>query len=108
MADFDELASCVVDAAKDCLGCDVTYLPKSGGQYKIRGIFDNTFEQVDPDTEIVIASNAPMLDIKLSDIPVKPEQGDHVIVKGNQKYRVVDSQEDGIVAAKLILHKVGC
>lgn len=104
--DFRKHASDLGDIAKDCFGITVTYLPKAGGKKSIRGIFDNTWETIDPDTETVIASNQPMLDINLKDLlPLEPEKGDCVLIE-SVRYRVVDSQEDGLAMAKLILQKV--
>lgn len=103
--DFRDLANGIWDCAKDAFGIDVTYKPKAGGTFKIRGIFDNAFEQVDPDTEQVVAMNQPILGIKNADMPFKISKGDIVIIE-KTTYRVVDSQEDGVAGSSLLLHKV--
>lgn len=105
---FDDMACDIVDCAIDVLGITAQYRPKIGGPFQIGGIFDNQFEQVDPDTEIVITSNAPMFDVKTKDLRGgKAEKGDQIKIK-TILYKVIDSQEDGLAATKLILHKVGC
>lgn len=103
--DFRELACDVLDLCECVFGEDVTYEPKRGGSYDIRGIFDNQFEQVDPDTEVVISSNSPTLGVKLADLPDVPVKGDMVIIR-NKRFRVIDSQEDGVVGSILFLHEV--
>lgn len=105
--DFRDLACNILDACKACFGESVKYVPKVGAPFDIRGIFDNQFEQVDPDTEIVVASNQPTLGIKLADLPLPPAKGDKVFVR-DLEYRVIDSQEDGVAGAVLFLHRTGC
>lgn len=106
--EFDDMACDIVDCAIDVFGISAQYRPKAGGSFPIDGIFDNQFEQVDPDTEIVVVSNAPMFDVKTKDLRGgKAEKGDKIKIK-EILYKVIDSQEDGVAATKLILHKVGC
>lgn len=102
--DFRDCACDVLETALCTFGEDVLYLPKSGGRQSIRGIFDNKFEQVDPDTEVVVASNVYTLGIKLADLKRPPEKGDRVKIR-NVFYRVIDSQEDGVVGSELFLHR---
>jgi len=104
--DFKDLGSGILDVAKSCMGEDVTFRPKSGGSFKIRGIFDDSFEQIDPDTEKVIAGNQPVLGVNLNDFSKKIQKQDIFIIRSIQ-YRVVDVQEDGVTGATCFLHKVG-
>lgn len=106
--DFEFLAKGAFDQIKCGLGIEAVYKPKKGGSFKIRGIFDDRIQEVDPDTEIPVSSNVFSLGIKLDDLPLVPEKGDEVIIK-NFVYQVIDSQEDGVpgVSTFLILHKVG-
>ena len=106
--DFKHHADDILDCAKFAFGehdFPVIYKPIAGGSYNIVGIFENQYEQVDPDTERVVAANQLTLGVKLSDLPYAPQKGDKVIVR-NVTYRVIDSQEDGIAGAILFLHKV--
>lgn len=87
------------------LGEEVTYRPRKGGTFTINGIFDEVFRQVDPDTKEVIASNAPRVGIKLKDIPFLPQQGDDVTIR-QKRYKVKDSQEDGLGGTTIFLTEV--
>ncbi len=102
--DFRDCAKDVLETAICTFGESVIYTPKVGARLTIRGIFDNEFEQVDADTETVVASNVFTLGILLSDLKKPPEKGDRVIIR-RIEYRVVDSQEDGVVGSELFLHR---
>ena len=82
----------------------VTYIPRKGSRFKIQAIFDGPFEQVDPDTEVLVASNQYTLGVKLADLPFPPCKGDRVSVR-SVSYLVVDSQEDGQGGSEMILHR---
>jgi len=106
--DFKHHGNDILECAKFAFGEHdepVIYKPITGGSYDIVGIFDNQFEQVDPDTERVVAGNQVTLGIKLNDLAKKPQKKDVVIVR-DIRYRVIDSQEDGVAGAILFLHKV--
>lgn len=105
--DFEAQAKRAFDSIKCSLGIDVLYLPKTGGQHEIRGVFDDRAQEVDPDTEVVISSNIYTLGVKLNDLPNAPKKGDKVIIK-NIQYKVIDSKEDGVPDASvvLIMHKL--
>lgn len=68
------------------------------------GIYDDIFEQVDPDTEQIVSSNLITLGLKLSDLKFPPEKRDRVELRGD-KFLVVDTMEDGQGAVELQLHK---
>ncbi len=104
--DFESLCKKAFDEIKCGLGTEVRYQPKAGGIYSIRGVFDDRIQEVDPDTEQVISSNAFTLGIKLDDIPFLPKKGDVVLVK-DSRFKVIEVREDGVPDASvvLILHK---
>jgi len=104
--DFKDLGSGILDVAKNCMGEDVTFKPKSGGSFNIRGIFDDSFEQIDPNTEKVVAGNQPVLGVNLRDFSVTIKKQDQFLIR-NISYRVIDVQEDGVTGAMVFLHKVG-
>lgn len=83
----------------------VYYKPLKGGSYYLQAVFDRNFEQVDPDTQVVIASNVPILGVNLNNMFGKPENGDEVKIL-DEFFRVVDSREDGQGGASLVLQKV--
>jgi hypothetical protein len=101
---FKDKVGDLLTKAVNVFGEDVKYRSKSGGSVKIRGVFDHTFEFVDPNTNTVVSSNAPRLGIKLADLPFKPLQGDTVQI-GSTLYKVVDALEDGQGGASLHLNK---
>jgi hypothetical protein len=108
--DFLDHADDIAECCKFAFGEHnekVIYEPLAGGSYTIVGIFDNQFEQLDPDTEQVIAANQPVIGVKLADLPSAPVKGDKVQIRGIW-YRVYDSQEDGLAMSALFLHKVEC
>ena len=105
--DFEDLAKGAFDSIKCGLGIDVSYRPKLGGVFSIRGVFDDRAQEVDPDTEQPVSSNIFTLGIKLDDIPRAPVKGDRVIIK-KQVYKVINALEDGVPDASvvLVMHKV--
>jgi len=106
--DFDKLAKTAFRRIKKALGTPVTYKPKKGGEFNFKAVFDDRAQEVDPDTERPVSSNAFTLGIQLSDIPFEPEKGDTVIIK-QVKYRVENPLEDGVpgVSVVLFMHRVG-
>jgi len=106
---WDDKTEKVLDVCMDTFGVGTdgmfNYIPKSGVGFKVRGIFDNEFRSVDPDTNATVTSLVPNLGIKLSDLPQAPQSGDSVIVK-EQKYRITEVQKDFHGGARLFLHKI--
>lgn len=101
---FKDKVGDLLSKAVCAFGEDVRYRSKAGGTIKLRAIFDNEYQVVDPNTDTVVSSNVPRLGIKLADLPFKPIQGDQVTI-GSTLYKVIDSQEDGQGGASLLLHK---
>jgi len=101
---FKELVGGLLDVAIPTFGETIDYRPNAGGSFSIEAVFDRSFEQIDPDTEEVIASNVPMLGIKLANLPFSPDRGDEVRI-GRERFQVIDSQEDGQGGARLILNR---
>lgn len=77
----------------------------SQDEYTLKGIFDAGFEEVDPNTQEIISSNALQLGIQGSDLPVEPEAGDYFIING-KTYRILDIMEDGQGGLKFPLNEV--
>mgnify|MGYP004000302855 CR=1 FL=1 len=104
---FRDKTSKLLDSAFSVFGekNKIQYRPKSGGTFTIRGIFDETWEEVDPETFAVVSSTQPNVGIKSSELDFTPESGDEVEIM-NILYRVIDIQEDGQGADTLFLHKV--
>jgi len=104
LPDFKSKVDCLLNVAIPTFGEEVRYSPTKGGDYRMVAVFDRNFQQVDPDTEVVIASNIPALGVNLNNMFEAPEQGDMVDIKG-ELFRVTDSQEDGQGGATLIMQK---
>lgn len=102
---FKELVGGLLSVAIPTFGQEIDYRPKRGGSFTIMAVFDRAFEQIDPDTEEVVASNIPMIGIKLADLPFKPDRLDEVRIEG-ERFEVTDSQEDGQGGATLALHRM--
>ena len=105
MGSFKDKVDKLLGVAIPLFGEQVEYRFKDGGCKKIRGVFDDDFELVDPDTETVISSNASRLGIRLRDLPRLPKQRDEILI-GGKLYEVRDSQEDGQGGTSLILNLV--
>lgn len=105
MANFkDKLVKRLLGHATRRLGEKVEYRYVNGGVKQIDAVFDNEFEQVDPDTERVVSTNQPVIGIRLSDIAREPVVNDEVyIIRDNKTYKVQDTQEDGQGGVTLFL-----
>ena len=100
----NNLVQRVLGIATRVLGEPVQYQHQSGAVSSIQAIFDNEWQQVDPDTERVVSSNQPVIGIKLSDLLVYPKVGDLIIVIDDIKNFIVqDVREDGQGGASLFL-----
>ncbi|MBI4209525.1 MAG: hypothetical protein HY538_07460 [Deltaproteobacteria bacterium] len=101
---FEARVDRLLQSALFHLGRSVSYQPLTGGIFLIRAIWDESFEQVDPESGAVIASNAPRMGVRLKDLPFTPRKED-TVVREQTPYRVIDSQEDGQGGATLLLHR---
>lgn len=106
---WDSMTESVLDTCMDTFGVGrsglVTYVSKEGPSFQVRGIFDNAFVSLDPNTQAPVQSVAPVLGIKLSDLPRSPKVGDKVIVRDVQ-YQIDHVEKDVHGGASLILHKL--
>jgi len=105
MTDFRDRVSKLLKTCTKTFGEDCLLLPKRGGRYNIKGIFDNDYEAVDPDTEQVISSNQPVLGINLHEIPIEIRPGDQLKIR-NLTFNIYEIREDGQGGASLLMHKV--
>jgi hypothetical protein len=105
MTDFRERVDKILSVSMDKFGENVKFFPKSGGVFEVRGIFDNEYQSLDPDTEQVVSVNQPALGVNLNDLKFEVKQNDEVEIRG-QRFRVQDKREDGQGGATLMLHKV--
>lgn len=105
MTSFLAKADRILDRAKTSLGEDILYTHGDGSSATIRGIWNNEYQIVDPDTEALVTSNNPHVGVILKDLLIAPANGDIVEFQSKQ-YKVIDIQEDGQGAAQLFLYKI--
>lgn len=104
MVDFRERVDRVLNLCKKEFGEDAILYPKSGGSYDIRGIFDNEYSAVDPDTEQIISATQPVFGINLFDFNFEIRDGDKIKIR-NVMYKIYERRPDGQGGSSLLLHK---
>ena len=68
------------------------------------GIFTAAYHEVDVSSGVAVTTVQPVLEVRQSDLPALPTEGDAVTVQGCL-YLIVDVHPDGYGYLKLILHK---
>lgn len=68
----------------------------------VKGVFDNTYQIVDPSTQAVMISGKPRVTIWKADVPFTVKQGQSVTAR-NRTYKIVDIQDDKEGAVTLYL-----
>jgi len=69
-----------------------------------RGVFTAIDKQVDASTGVAVSTVQPVLEVRQTDLPATPTEGDAVTVQG-VLYLIVDVRPDGHGFLKLMLHK---
>jgi DNA-binding beta-propeller fold protein YncE len=87
------------------LGEDAVYTSCNSAPRTVRVVFDNDFEIIDPDTETVISSQAPVILVRLSDFGDKIRENERFNMDGID-YKVWSVQEDGQGGARVTLHRL--
>lgn len=101
---FRNLSELALGAITKTLGEPVTYTPTAGSAASIKGVFNEKYEQVDPDTRATISTDQPNLLIRLSDLAAAPAEGDQVVIR-TKTYKVFDWKPDGEGGSLLLLHE---
>lgn len=70
------------------------------------GVFTAAHQDVDASTGVPVSMVQPVLEVRQSDLPATPTDGDAVTVQG-VLYLIVEVRPDGHGFLKLILHKGG-
>lgn len=85
----------------------VIWTPTTGAAVITSGIFDETYEAVDPSTGAVISSTQPRVQLMRSYLPTgwDTDEGARIEVRG-ETFRVVDPQPDGEGTVMVYLHRV--
>lgn len=68
-----------------------------------KGIFDETFLEIDPDTQAEVMSRNPRILIYQKNLSIEIKQGDLLFVRGKQ-YKAVKPQSDGQGSIQVKLH----
>lgn len=103
--DFRDRVGRVLKSCTNTFGEQVTYYPPDkNGSFLLRGIFDNDFQAIDPDTEQVISGNQPVLGVNLFDLDFEIKISGKIKLR-NLMYKIYDVREDGQGGASLLMHK---
>lgn len=94
------LTDAVVRLTGDVWGQTVTYTPNAGSPVSIKGIFNNSWVDVEG-----VVTLKPVLRIKISDLLSSPAKGDVVLISASN-YRVMESRLDEFGGSTLVLQKV--
>ena len=89
-----DLANRILSAATSRLGEPVT-LSRGSSSYSLRGIFSETFSEVDVDTGLSVTSKIPSLTITSADIEITPKGNDRVTVADGRSFMVRETRPDG-------------
>ncbi len=88
-------------------GDDLIYFTPDNGitEYKVRGIFDNAYEEIDKGLGEIISTNQPKVEVTLDDFQTYPEINQHIIVNGVW-HIINDVMDDGQSGLTIILNEV--
>lgn len=103
--DFRERVDRILTKSVQVFGEEVTFYPRAGGVYTIRGVFDNNYFGLDVQTEQVVSVNQPNLGYNINDLPIEVNVEDVVKIR-DMKFKVQDKREDGQGGARLLLHRM--
>lgn len=100
---WEGLADLCLKATTQVLGVAATWTSVEGGAPVVfQGIFDDEFEEFEPETGARITVSKPNLAVRLADLTDQVQENDKVTV-ASQNYVVAALQEDGEGGALLIL-----
>ena len=71
-----------------------------------QGVFSAVHQEVDASTGVPVSMAQPVLEVRQTDLPATPTEGDAVTVQG-VLYLIVEVRPDGHGFLKLMLHKGG-
>lgn len=84
------------------------YTNVDGNSYELTGIFDDPYEESNPDTTIGLQSIHPQFKCELADIidGVRKNDSIKICVRGtNRRFKIIESQPDGTGLTVLMLHQ---
>ena len=80
-----------------------TWTVPGGEPVPMAVIFEETYEAVDPETEAVIMSTEPRIDVRNDELPDGADEGDAVVVDG-RSFFVIEIQPKRLTS-KVYLHR---
>lgn len=101
---FNDLYDGVLNSGNSTFGEDVEYAPLSGGTFNITGVFEKNPKVIDPETQALVSTNQPMVEIKKADISAVLAQGDVVTIK-TVAYTVTEIEDDDRGGLKIFLRE---
>ena len=108
MSNWTALADCPIKAGKETFGCEVEYVCKGGSPTATFDCisFDSAFDVVDVEGDVEVSTTAPVIDIRLADLPQDPQLEDRVTIE-TVEYAVEEMQPGGHCSMKLRLSETG-
>ena len=100
---LDDLANRAIKAGISVMGEPVT-LTRGGVAYQIKGLFQETYKAIDPDTGAPVTTLQPVLVVNRRDFTFDPKSGDLIAARG-VNYRIRDVQSDGHTGLALMLQR---
>lgn len=107
---FKGLVSGALRRLTTTFGEDVRISAKDGRfpDITVKGVYDDNFIYVDPETETLVSSNEPMIGIRMRDFSKPLLAGDGIYIFTERLfYKVIDVLEDGQGGAVLRIHLDG-
>lgn len=98
-----DLANRALTAVVRVMGEPVT-LRHRGQAATARGVYQDGYVGLDPETGVQVRSTQPVVLINRDDLPFKLQQGDEVEVRGGV-FKVRDVQPDGHSGVLVMLHR---
>lgn len=100
---LNDLANRAIKAGISVMGEPVT-LTRGGVAHDIKGIFQESYKSIDPDTGAPVTTLQPVVQINRTDLSIEPKSGDAIAARG-VNYRVRDVQSDGHTGLILMLQR---
>lgn len=100
---LNDLANRALTAAVHVMGEPVTMI-RGQESWQIKGIFQDAYRSVDPETGMAVTTQQPVLGVNFSTLPTRPKNGDTIQARG-LNYRIRDIQVDGHTGMTIFLHR---
>jgi hypothetical protein len=91
-------------ALNDTFGVETLYAPLVGAPITVTGVFKNDYLRADAG-EAGAQTTTPIVDYRLDDLPIDPDDDDPRITIAGIVYRVIEVQKDSRRGVRLLLHR---